>query len=135
MPFRSIALVAMPLLGMAITSPAFAFDASLSHAQVSQAVQAGQHEAQSTKHGFTVKQYVLFGVKDPLSITPGEGEVDAVIVGTPREMLRYRSYLASFQNEPLSRRRRTRSPPSSTTPSTSPSSRMPPPASPRTRTS
>ena len=66
--------------------------------------QAGQHEAQSTKHGFTVKQYVLFGVKDPLSITPGEGEVDAVIVGTPREMLRYRSYLASFQNEPLSRK-------------------------------
>ena len=61
MPFRSIALVAMPLLGMAIASPAFAFDASLSHAQVSQAV-AGR-PARGAEHKAWVHRQAIRAVR------------------------------------------------------------------------
>lgn len=87
---------------------AYAFSPNLTQSQVKAAIARGKQEAQSRKHGFEVKQYVLYGVRDPMKAPPGRGEVDAVIVGTPREMLMYRSYLANFQGQAFKLQKATR---------------------------
>jgi hypothetical protein len=76
---------------------AFAFTLDLSAADIEEARTSGQTQAANTNHGYKVNDYVLYDVPDPLRIAAGQGEVDAVVVGTPFERLRYQSYLTSMQ--------------------------------------
>ena len=77
-----------------------AFTPVLSQKDVQAAVSSGKAML-SPKHGYVVKDYVLFDVSDPLVITPDEGEVEAVVVGTPFERLQYASYLSHYQGPGL----------------------------------
>ena len=77
-----------------------AFTPELSQEDVQAAVDSGNAMI-SPEHGYTVKDYVLFDVPDPLVITPDEGEVEAVVVGTPFERLQYASYLSHYQGPAL----------------------------------
>ena len=83
------------LLGVAV-----AFTPVLTQQDVQAAVGSGE-KMLSPKHGYIVKDYVLFDVPDPLVITPDEGEVEAVVVGTPFERLQYASYLSHYQGPSL----------------------------------
>ena len=79
---------------------AAAFDPHLPPSEVQRAVAAGKQMA-TPSSGYKVQDWVLFDVKDPFTIGPNQGTVEAVIVGTPFERLRYASYLAAFQGTPL----------------------------------
>ncbi len=85
-------------LAAAIAAPqlAHAFSPTLSPDEVKQAVEQGKQMASDHSHGYQVKDWVLFDVKDPLRITPDEGQVEAVVVRTPFEFVRYRSYLNNW---------------------------------------
>ena len=97
--FRQLVTVLLSLSVLA--SVAFAFDAQLSQQEVQEAVQAGR-QLVSPSSGYKVQDWVLYDVKDPYAIQPGQGDVEAVIVGTPFERLRYQSYLQAYQNKTFS---------------------------------
>ena len=97
----AVALAIALATGLA-SSVAFGVDLQLSDDDIARAVQQGIDQARSPDHGFQVKDYVLFGVTDPLRISAGGKLVDAVIVATPREQVLYQSYLAEFEGKPLS---------------------------------
>jgi hypothetical protein len=78
-----------------------AFTPVLAPGDFNEARTAGAQQADSKTHGYVVKDYVLYDTRQPLTIPPGAGEVEAVIVGTPFERLRYASYLASLQGKPM----------------------------------
>jgi hypothetical protein len=77
------------------------FTPVLGQGDVDQARAAGAEQAGSKTHGYVVKDYVLYDTGQQLTIPPGAGEVEAVVVGTPFERLRYASYLASLQGKPM----------------------------------
>lgn len=92
---RKTLLVALGLALLA--TPGLAADLELSQDEVQEALQAGQELAAKRSSGYQVEDWVLYDVKDPFTIERGQGEVEAVIVGTPFERLRYRSYLEAYQ--------------------------------------
>jgi hypothetical protein len=82
-------------------APSFAFTSSPSAEQATAAAAQGMQQANSASHGYIVKPYVLYEVPDPLTLTPGAGEVEAVILGTPVERITYSGYLATLQGEKM----------------------------------
>ncbi len=79
---------------------ALAIDLQLGPDAIQEAADAGKQEV-SRQHGYRAGAYVLWDDDDPLTIEPGEGQVEAVLVGTPFERLRYRSYLQNYQGKPF----------------------------------
>ena len=101
LPLRSKTSLSLLVLGVALfVNVAAAFDPHLPPGEVQRAVAAGKQMA-TPSSGYKVQNWVLFDVKDPFTIGPNQGTVEAVIVGTPFERLRYASYLAAFQGTPL----------------------------------
>jgi hypothetical protein len=86
---------------LALSGPACAFTPRLSAQDIEEARRSGAQQADSRTHGYVVEDYVLYDVQQPLGAPPGAKEVEAVVLGTPFERLRYASYLASIQGEPL----------------------------------
>ncbi len=84
-----------------VPAVAVGFTPTLSPQDIEAARIAGAEAADSKTHGYAVQDYLLYDVQQPLTIAPGEGEVEAVVVGTPFERLRYASYLASLQGTPM----------------------------------
>lgn len=85
-------------LGIALLmSVAVAFDPQLSDDEVEAARQEGAQLASTRQSGYQLQDWVLYDVEDPFTISEGQGEVEAVTVGTPFERLRYRSYLENYQ--------------------------------------
>lgn len=81
-----------------VCGQAAAFTPQLSQADIQEAVQAGTEMA-SRERGYHLQDWVLYGVEDPFLILPEQGEVEAVIVATPFELLRYQSFLHAFQGK------------------------------------
>lgn len=75
-----------------------AFTPELSESDIQEAVTMGTQMV-SQRSGYHLEDWVLFGVTDPLSILPEQGEIEAVIVATPFELVRYQSFLVTFQNK------------------------------------
>jgi hypothetical protein len=91
-----VAVAAYLVASSALT--AGAFESKLTNAEIRTAENAGLELAR--KHdGFPVSQYAILARPDALSLVPGEGSVDAIIVGTPYERVSYASYLAAFQDQ------------------------------------
>jgi hypothetical protein len=88
------------LTGAAV-APCAAYQSRLTTADTKAAIAAGV-ALQSAHAGFEAQAYVAFAVRDALQISPGDGSIDAIVVATPFERLRYASYLAAFQGESLS---------------------------------
>lgn len=87
------ALALLILLGLA-----YALTPELSPTDIRQAVSAG--EAIGNQHqGYAFGDYVLYGKENGLVIRPGQSEVEAVILGTPYERLRWTSYLLTSQRK------------------------------------
>jgi hypothetical protein len=78
-----------------------AFTPRLSDTDIEEARRSGAQQADSRTHGYDVQDHVLYDVQQPISQPPRKEEVEAVIAGTPYERLRYASYLASIQGEPM----------------------------------
>ncbi len=93
----SVLLATVLLLNAA---SALAIDLQLGPEAIQEAADAGAAEV-SRQHGYRAGAYVLWDDDDPLTIEPGEGQVEAVLVGTPFERLRYRSYLQNYQGKPF----------------------------------
>ena len=51
--------------------------------------------------GYTIGAYLLFGVDDALRIGDDDRTIEAVVVGTPYERLRYHAYLQAYQGLPV----------------------------------
>ena len=66
--------------------------------QIERATQAGKQLA-IPHEGYPSKDYVLYEAKDVLSLPPENGDVDAVVVGTPIERTRHASFLHAFAGE------------------------------------
>ncbi|HET6895955.1 MAG TPA: hypothetical protein VFH72_11290 [Candidatus Baltobacteraceae bacterium] len=82
---------------------ALAFTPVLSRSQVAAATSDGQR-MEKKQRGYQAPQNILFAAPDTLRIRVGQSPVDAIIVGTPYERLRYASYLRAFQGQPPSMR-------------------------------
>ncbi len=55
----------------------------------------------SARDAYTVRPWVLWDSKDPLRAAPHRAGLDAVIVETPYERVRYEAYLQRLQDLPL----------------------------------
>lgn len=98
---RGRGLLSVGLAGVLLASaPAHAFQPTLTPAEVKAAIDEGAKQAAAADHGFMVSEYVLFDRPDPLRIDKEDHQIDAVIVGTPREQLLYLSYLNAVQGKP-----------------------------------
>ncbi|PZA07575.1 hypothetical protein DNA98_08140 [Meiothermus sp. Pnk-1] len=53
------------------------------------------------RNGYIISDYLLKEYNDGVSLKPGAGEVDAIIVATPYERVRYFGYLESLQRKPI----------------------------------
>jgi len=53
-------------------------------------------------HGYRAQHYILYAERNTLHIRKGIGPVEAILVGTPYERLRFASYLAAFQGQAVS---------------------------------
>ncbi|MBV9407245.1 MAG: hypothetical protein JO164_00375 [Candidatus Eremiobacteraeota bacterium] len=63
---------------------------------------AGEGAAMARTHApYTVRPWVLWDARDPLRAVHGRADLDAVIVETPYERLRYEAYLQMLQDLPL----------------------------------
>jgi len=78
--------------------PASGFEPVLRSVERQAAIDAGKSAALAHR-GYSVASYTVYAVPDALAITPGEGAIDAVVVGTPFERVKYASYLAHFQGQ------------------------------------
>jgi hypothetical protein len=86
----------MALVVVACCGTAFAADCSLSEAQAAKAATEGENMA--TEHGsYLVRPWVLHESADPLRAQPDLPGIDAVIVETPYERVRYNAYLTRLQ--------------------------------------
>jgi hypothetical protein len=92
----AIAVAAMLIASSASTGAAF--EPQLSNAEMRVAEKAG-FELAAGHNGFPVSKYSVFARPDALSIAPGDGSVDAIIVATPYERVSYASYVAAFQGQ------------------------------------
>ena len=88
---------AVLLLLVLSCAPGRAFSPALTSDELHQALADGRSEAAS-RAGYPVTAYTLYAVPDALVIAPGKGSIDAIIVGTPFERVRYAGYLAAFQD-------------------------------------
>jgi hypothetical protein len=93
---RALRIPAVALLLALSCAPGLAFSPALTSAQLHKALADGRSEAAS-RAGYPVAAYSLYAVPNALVIAPGQGSIDAIVVGTPFERVRYASYLAAFQ--------------------------------------
>ncbi len=89
-------VVAAPMVFL--VQPASGFEPVLSPIERQAAIDAGKSDALAHS-GYSVRSYTVYAVPDALAITPGEGAIDAVVVGTPFERVKYASYVAHFQGQ------------------------------------
>jgi len=82
-------------------SPARAFSPALTAAETQAAVAQGRGAA-AAHLGYDAGSYLLYSAPDTLLLAPGQGSIDAVVVGTPFERVTYASYLAAFQESKIS---------------------------------
>lgn len=73
---------------------------SLTAADAAAAARAGAAMA-AAREPYTVRPWVLWDRKDPLRAAAGRADLDAVIVETPYERVRYEAYLQRLQGLPL----------------------------------
>jgi hypothetical protein len=92
---------AVALLLVLSCAPGWAFSPKLTSAEIQKALADGRSESAS-RAGYPVTAYTLYAVPNALVIAPGRGAIDAVVVGTPFERVRYASYLAAFQGSHVS---------------------------------
>lgn len=87
---------------LALAGTALAFSPTLSSAQVTSAVKQGQSLV-SPKHGYPWKRYLVKQFDGGIDLTTSQmnAEIDAVVVGTPYERVRYQSYIDKYQGSPL----------------------------------
>ncbi|MCL6525954.1 MAG: hypothetical protein K6T57_03640 [Thermaceae bacterium] len=77
-----------------------AFSPLLTPAQIQAALEQGQQMVQPNQ-GYLWKGYVLKEYSNGLDLVPTSPEVDAVVVGTPYERLRFKSYRSTYEGTPL----------------------------------
>lgn len=95
-------VLTVALVLLAATLPAEAFEAVLPHAEMEAAIASGRAQA-SVHRGYSVADHVVYSVPDALTIVSGAGPIEAVVIATPLEQVRYESYLAAFEGHPLAR--------------------------------
>lgn len=97
-------LLSLAVLGMAMVrpQPSLGFTGSLSRAQITAAVRSGVTLVRQGR-GYQAPGYLLFAERNTLGIRNGDSPVEAILVGTPYERLRYASYLAAFQGQSIGR--------------------------------
>ena len=92
-------LLVLTALGLSL-GPALAFQPVLSTEEVQKALKEGS-AMNTPRNGYILSDYLLKEYNDGLSLKPGDGEVDAIIVATPYERVRYFGYLESIQRKPV----------------------------------
>ena len=95
------ALLSCALILALMALPARAIELSLSADAVAAAIGDGRAMA-ARGEGYTIGEYVLFGVDDAFHITGDDQTIEAVAVGTPFERLRFHAYLLAHEGRPNS---------------------------------
>lgn len=81
-------------------SLALAVQPNLTPQELQRAIRDGT-AMNTPSNGYILKDYLLKEYNSGISLTPGAGEVDAVVVATPYERVRYYSYLEALQQRPM----------------------------------
>jgi hypothetical protein len=93
---RALATLSAVAALLAVAPPALAFSPVLTATQTQAAIAQGRSAA-AAHLGYELSGYLVYSVGDALVIVPGQGSVDAVVVGTPFERVAFASYVAAFQ--------------------------------------
>jgi len=88
-------------IAAALPAGAPAFTPALSQRQIRGAISAGRTLFQEGR-GYQAPQHVLFARQNTLHIQRGQGPIEAILVGTPYERLKFASYLSAFEGRPMS---------------------------------
>lgn len=81
-----------------LCDPAVAFVPALDQGEIASIVRNGVW-LEEHRRGYEANKNLLFAAANTLRIRKNQSPVEAIIVGTPSERLKYASYLASFQGE------------------------------------
>jgi len=95
------ALLPCALMFALATLPARAIEPSLSADAVAAAIGDGRAMA-ARGEGYTIGEYLLFGIDDAFHISDDGQTIEAVAVGTPYERLRFHAYVLAHEGRPLS---------------------------------
>ncbi|WP_276957686.1 hypothetical protein [Allomeiothermus silvanus] len=95
MPKRT--LLVLTALGLSL-GPALALQPVLTTEEIQRALKEGS-AMNTPRNGYILGDYLLKEYNDGISLKPGDGEVDAIIVATPYERVRYFGYLESIQRK------------------------------------
>ncbi|MFC4452668.1 hypothetical protein [Deinococcus sonorensis] len=82
-------------------APVLAVLPGLTAQQLQEAYQGGVKLAKDPEGGYPLLPYTLYHTQDSLLLEPANGDVDAVVVGTPFDRTRYQSFLAASGDETL----------------------------------
>ena len=69
--------------------------------EIANAVRVGVKMAKPSQ-GYSLKNYVIYEVKDARSIDPQDGEVDAILLATPLERIRHAAFVAASEGTSIS---------------------------------
>lgn len=97
---KAMAILASVAMSVAAPQPSLAFTPVLNRTQIAAAVHSGALLFRQGR-GYQAPRHVLFAEQNTLHIRKGEGPVEAILVGTPYERLKYASYLAAFQGRSM----------------------------------
>lgn len=96
---RKRTVLVLTALGLSL-APGLAFQAALTVEEVRKALDEGR-AMNTPRNGYILSDYLLKEYNDGVSLKPGDGEVDAIIVATPYERVRYFGYLEALQRRPV----------------------------------
>ena len=92
-------LLVCTLLLVLTAAPTHAVELTLSPSAIADALGAGALQA-GRGDGYAIGAYLLFSVDDALHIVKDDETVEAVVVGTPYERLRFHAYLRAHEGMP-----------------------------------
>ena len=88
----------MALAALLLGGAALSLTLAPTDAERQQAIEQGQTLA-AKRQGYPVGAYVIYSVSDALTLSPGEGSVEAVQLATPLERERWASYFLTIQGK------------------------------------
>jgi len=89
------------IAGGSLTTPVKAVESPLSAASIQAAVTQGGQLARDTSAPYPLAPNAIYHTADTLRLDPRNGDVDAVVIGTPWERTRYQAYIAGIGEEKL----------------------------------
>lgn len=89
------------IVGGLVATRGQAIESPLKTASIQAAFTQGQQLAKNADAPYPLAPNAIYHTADTLRLDPKNGDVDAVVIGTPWERVRYQAYIAGIGEEPI----------------------------------